>query len=90
MKRTAVHVQVGSFEIQGLEEGKAHQMIPVRMGEKEIDAAAFFIGQFVAQPADTGAGIHHNNFATFSADFQTGGIAAILQVLFPGYRYRAP
>jgi len=70
-------VHLGAFEIQGLEKGKAHQMIPVGMGKKKIEIAAFFICQLVAKSANTGSGINNNNVTAFRPDFQTGGVAAV-------------
>jgi hypothetical protein len=87
VKRATVHMQLGASEIQGLEEGKTHQMVPVGMGENKMDLARFFVGQLIAKSSNAGSGIHDNYILTFGADFQTGSIPAILQILFSGNRY---
>jgi hypothetical protein len=90
VKRATVHVHLSAFKIKGLEEGKAHQMIPVGMGENKMDLAAFFIGQLIAKSSNAGSGIHDNNISTLGTNFKAGGIPAIFEILFSGNRYRTP
>ena len=52
------------------------------MGENKIDVVCVFWGEFVTEPADSGAGIQRNDIIVFGADFQTGGIAAVFQIRF--------
>jgi hypothetical protein len=70
-------VQLGAFEIKGLKEGKAHEMIPMAMGEQKMDRIALFLGDVVPESSDTGAGINNNHIIAFGSDFQAGRIAAI-------------
>jgi hypothetical protein len=68
---------LGAFEIKGFEERKAHEMIPMGMGEKKMDRIAFFFGDVVPESSDTGAGINNNHIIAFGSDLQAGRIAAI-------------
>ena len=58
-------------------------MIPMGMGENKIEIAAFFLCQLVTESSDTGAGVNNDNVAAFRSDFQTGGVAAVLDVFSP-------
>jgi hypothetical protein len=72
-----MHVQFGALEIKGLKEGKAHEMIPMGMGEKKMDRIASFCADAVPESSDTGTGINNNHIIAISSDFQAGRIAAI-------------
>jgi hypothetical protein len=72
-----MHVKFGTFKIEGFEERKSHQMIPVGVGEKKINAVSVFKSKLVAKPSNTGTGIDSNDIPAFGADFQTGCVAAV-------------
>jgi hypothetical protein len=77
VKGAAMHVHLGAFEIKGLEEGKAHEMIPMSMGEKKMNRIALFFGDVVPESSNTGAGINNNHIIAVGSDFQAGRIAAV-------------
>ena len=56
-------------------------MIPVGMGEEHaqvsLTAHFFIFHQFIAQTAQSGAGINDDDFIFIRSYFQSGGIAAI-------------
>ena len=41
------------------------------------------VGQLVAEPANSGSGIHYDNVTAFGSDFNTGRITAVLQYSLP-------
>ena len=61
-------------------------MVPVSVGEDKMEFFSFFIDQLVAQFAYTGSGINDDDIITFCPDLDTGGITAILEILFSGNR----
>jgi hypothetical protein len=47
------------------------------MGEDKIQIIAFLVGQLVAQPANSGPGIHDYNVTAFGPDLNTGRITTV-------------
>jgi hypothetical protein len=64
-----VHVKFGAFKIEGFEERKSHQMIPVGVGKEKMNAVSVFLGKLFAEPSNTGTGINGNNLTAFGANF---------------------
>lgn len=77
-----MHVDFGMVNEKEFEEGEPHQVIPVSVGQQKMDLVTTLLQQGVSQPADPGAGIDDNDVAAAGADFDTGGITPVFEILF--------
>jgi hypothetical protein len=77
VKWAAVQPDVGFLTVEGPEKREAHYMIPVSMGEDEIEIKTFFFGQLVAQSANTGSRIDNNDITALSPNFHAGRVAPV-------------
>ncbi len=67
--------------VDGLEEGKAHDVIPVGMGEDHRVVVAVLGKEPVSQPPDPRSGIDDDDLVILGADFDAGGVAAVPQIV---------
>lgn len=77
---TAVHADLRFFIIDGLEEGKSHEMIPVGMGEKHRVLIASLGDETVSQPPDAGSGIDDDDIVIFCPYLKACGITPVNQI----------
>ena len=78
---TPVHAQDGLAGVEGPEEGEAYDVVPVGVGEDQVVLGDALGQERLAQPPDPGAGIHDDHAAVLRADLDTGGVAAVADVL---------
>jgi hypothetical protein len=83
VKGAAIHPKFGFFRIERLEVRKSHDVIPVGMGEDEVELAAFFFEELIAETADAGSGIDNDDVTALGSNFDAGGVSAVLEVGFP-------
>jgi len=76
-----VDTQAGPVGIEGPEKGKAHHVVPVGMGEDEVVIVDALGQERLSQPPDPRAGIDDDDAAVPRADLDTGGVAAVPDVL---------
>ena len=81
-ERAAVHHDACFSLVDGFEEGKAHDMIPVGMSEDHREVEARLGKESISQPPDPRSGIDDDDPVILGADFDAGGIAAIPQIVF--------
>ena len=79
-----------SGTVDGLEEGKAHDVIPVGMGEDHRIVVAFLGDKAVSQPPDARTGVDDDDVVIPGADFDAGGVAAVAQILLARNRNGSP
>jgi hypothetical protein len=90
VKRSPVHDDFRVFQKKGLEERKPHEVIPMAMRQEKVVLIAPFFDEMIAATPDAGARIDDDDIVTGGPNFKAGGIAAVLDILFPGDRYGAP
>jgi len=76
--------------VNRLEKRESHDMIPVRVREKQIDAESIFPDQFVAESTDAGSRVNNDDIPGFGSDFNAGGVAAVFDIVFPRNGNRTP
>ncbi len=80
-----VDVQLGPGHEGGDEEGKALDVIPVRVTDEEVEAGRLgHLGEMQAEAAGAGATVEHDQRAVGSTDFHTRRITTVTRRLFPG------
>ena len=72
--------------VNGLEERKAHDVIPVGVGEDHRILGTFFGDESVSQSADARTGINDDDAILCGADFNAGRVSPIAQVFPPRNR----
>ena len=72
--------------MQGLEEWKAHDVVPVGVGENKMVLRVPFAIQLIAAAANARAGIDQDEISAPGPDFEAGGIAPVFQIRFTGNR----
>jgi hypothetical protein len=75
-----VHIKNSLGVEKRLEKGKAHKMIPMSMGEKEMEVVFSLGHKAVAKPAKASSGINYDYLIVFGADFQAGGVSPVNQI----------
>lgn len=76
-----MHDQVGTAIEKGFEKRKAHKVVPMGVGKKEMIGEPFFFEQAVAQAANSGTGINDNDLVLGAADLKAGGVTAVFEIL---------
>jgi hypothetical protein len=89
-KRASLQADTRLLMIDRFEKRKAHEMIPVGMGKKDIVGQSLLSDQSVAEPANSCACIHNDNAIVFCSDFKTGRVAAIPGIFLTGYGNGSP
>ena len=77
VKRAAVHPKFGVFGIERFEIRKAHDMIPMGVGEDKVKFTAIFLDQLIPETPDAGSCIDDDDVVTFGTDFDASGIPTV-------------
>ena len=59
-------------------------MVPMGVGENEVEFPTIFSNQLIAEAPHTGAGVDDDNIIAFCANFDAGGISAVFEIRFTG------
>lgn len=73
--------------MQGFKEWKAHNVVPVGVGENKMVLQVTFTIQLIAATTNARTGINQDEISTLGPDFKAGGIAPVFQIRFTGNRY---
>src|SRR5262249_43066041 len=81
-----VDVQLDAWNERGDEEGKALDVVPVRVADEQVqvDRRLQRLREMQAQLAGAGAAIEHDDGAVRRADLRAGRVAAEARGAFPG------
>jgi hypothetical protein len=66
--------------VDGAKKRKAHQMVPVGMGEQHGISAALFLQEAISQPSQSGTRVDDEDLIVFGSDFHARGIATVLEI----------
>src|SRR5205814_1648593 len=85
----SIDLELVARNIERREKRQALDVVPVKVGQKQVGSQRRLLHQTMAERADSGSGVEDKMMVAGQNDINTGGIAAIKPLRFLRSRYRA-
>jgi hypothetical protein len=79
-----------SFFEKWFKKRESYEVIPMRMGKKQVDVPDLFFHELITQRSYAGAGVNDDQVAFAGSYFHTGRVTTVFSKLCPTHRNRSP